>query len=551
MIMGNKYLNLEKLVFLCGVLLAALLLVSSASASVITMAGYVLQVQTTSQNEANIPINTNPIPAYDGGTIVDTGGSFQVWGNCYFTGATFNFKNMIESSAVTSWTVPTGYGYVAVAQTTGSGYEVCIFYDGTVAPNATVAAFTASTTTGAAPLTVTFTDQSSNTPTSWAWSFGDGSTSTLQNPSHTYNNTGTFTVNLTAANEYGEGSISKPNYIQVQTLSALTSLWSASPSSGNAPLSVQFTDESLGSPSSYYWDFGAQGTCSNAQNPVVTYNYPGSYNVNHEVSLNGKTSWNNQTAVITVNNGSAPVSSFQAIDNGNGDYSFLDTSTGEPTTWLWDLLPTGLNQNTENWNYNFGLTGDGVYSLSLTASNAYGSSTSTQTITVSDAVVTPTQTPVVNVTLTRIPTIPIVTQNPVLPVVTGTISPSNVTTIATLNPVGITIVNSSQWEQYILNSSPLGSALSPALSFSDSIGSMLTAFGLAVTSILMFPLNYIIPGLTYIITYIAGAVSSFISLSQVILSFGGQIFAVIPSQLQQLMFVGVAWSSVKMIMDSD
>ena len=46
--------------------------------------------------------------------------------------------------------------------------------------------FTGSPTSGTAPLTVTFTDCSTNTPISWNWNFGDGSTSTLQNPSHTY-----------------------------------------------------------------------------------------------------------------------------------------------------------------------------------------------------------------------------------------------------------------------------------------------------------------------------------------------------------------------------
>ena len=46
------------------------------------------------------------------------------------------------------------------------------------------AAFTATPTSGTAPLTVNFTDQSSNTPTSWQWDFGDGGSSAEQNPTH-------------------------------------------------------------------------------------------------------------------------------------------------------------------------------------------------------------------------------------------------------------------------------------------------------------------------------------------------------------------------------
>ncbi len=58
---------------------------------------------------------------------------------------------------------------------------------------------------------VNFTDTSvatANPTTSWLWSFGDGSFSTLQNPSHTYNSTGTFTVTLTAGNAGGSTSAS-------------------------------------------------------------------------------------------------------------------------------------------------------------------------------------------------------------------------------------------------------------------------------------------------------------------------------------------------------
>src|SRR3972149_5720640 len=56
---------------------------------------------------------------------------------------------------------------------------------------------------GTVPLVVNFTDLSTNTPTSWLWHFGDGKTSTAQNPSHTYNQTGTYTVSLQSSNAGG------------------------------------------------------------------------------------------------------------------------------------------------------------------------------------------------------------------------------------------------------------------------------------------------------------------------------------------------------------
>ena len=62
---------------------------------------------------------------------------------------------------------------------------------------------------------MTFTDESSGAPTGWSWTFGDGGTSTAQNPSHTYNAAGTYTVSLTASNAHGSDIQTKNGYITV------------------------------------------------------------------------------------------------------------------------------------------------------------------------------------------------------------------------------------------------------------------------------------------------------------------------------------------------
>ncbi len=49
------------------------------------------------------------------------------------------------------------------------------------------------------PLTIQFHDASTGSPTSWYWNFGDGTNSSVQNPTHQYNNSGTYTVNLTVS----------------------------------------------------------------------------------------------------------------------------------------------------------------------------------------------------------------------------------------------------------------------------------------------------------------------------------------------------------------
>ena len=73
---------------------------------------------------------------------------------------------------------------------------------------APVASFTASPTSGTAPLNVSFTDTSTGSPTSWSWSFGDGGTSSVQNPTHAYSAAGTYTATLTATNSAGSNSAS-------------------------------------------------------------------------------------------------------------------------------------------------------------------------------------------------------------------------------------------------------------------------------------------------------------------------------------------------------
>ena len=79
-----------------------------------------------------------------------------------------------------------------------------------------IARFSADQTFGCGSLTVAFTDQSSLSPTSWSWDFGDGTTSTDQNPTHTYTSPGTYTVELTVTNENGDNTLAQTDYITVE-----------------------------------------------------------------------------------------------------------------------------------------------------------------------------------------------------------------------------------------------------------------------------------------------------------------------------------------------
>ncbi|MCP1716288.1 PKD repeat protein [Methanocalculus alkaliphilus] len=112
------------------------------------------------------------------------------------------------------------------------------------------AAITADTTTGDPPLTVQFTDASSGNPTQWAWNFGDGQTSTSQNPKHTYNDPGRYTVMLTVTNAAGSDTITNTNYIRVGPVADFI----GTPTRGLSKLTVAFTDSSKGADLTYKWE---------------------------------------------------------------------------------------------------------------------------------------------------------------------------------------------------------------------------------------------------------------------------------------------------------
>jgi PKD repeat protein len=173
---------------------------------------------------------------------------------------------------------------------------------------APVAGFAADTVSGTAPLNITFTDQSSNTPTSWAWAFGDSGTSTEQNPVHQYTAAGNYTVTLTATNAGGSDTETKTNYITISApIVAPVTAFSGTPISGTAPLTVTFTDASTNVPTSWVWGFGDSNTTNTTvQNPVHTYTMAGTYTVNLTATNAGGSNTTTRSGYITVTTGILP-----------------------------------------------------------------------------------------------------------------------------------------------------------------------------------------------------------------------------------------------------
>ena len=145
-----------------------------------------------------------------------------------------------------------------------------------------VADFIGAPTTLGAGGTVFFTDLSTNIPTARSWIFGGGTpaTSTEKNPEVIYNNIGTYPVSLTVSNSHGRDKEIKVNYITVTAPQPPIADFSASSTSICVGDSVDFTDQSLNTPTAWGWTFegGTPGT-STERNPTITYNTPGTYTV--------------------------------------------------------------------------------------------------------------------------------------------------------------------------------------------------------------------------------------------------------------------------------
>ena len=193
----------------------------------------------------------------------------------------YGYGIAVDSSGcayVTGCTISTNFPTANPYQGSRSGYYYDAFVSKLTFCYDPVADFSGTPTSGNAPLTVAFTDQSTNTPTSWSWNFGDEGTSDLQNPSHQYTTPGTYTVSLTATNACSNDTETKTGYITVNACPVPVASFSATPNEGCAPLTVAFTDSSTNNPTTWSWDFGDGGT-SDLQNPTHEYTSPNTYTV--------------------------------------------------------------------------------------------------------------------------------------------------------------------------------------------------------------------------------------------------------------------------------
>jgi PKD repeat protein/Tol biopolymer transport system component len=196
-----------------------------------------------------------------------------------------------------SHTFSAGTFTVSLTATNGGGSDSEVKVDYIAAVATPAAAFSATPTMGTAPLSVTFTDESTGTIDSWAWDFGDGGTAAVQSPAHEYADLGSYDVSLTVTNTMGSDTETRPGYIHV--VAPVVAAFSGSITAGVVPLVVTFTDLSTGDPTAWAWDFG-DGHTSMDRNPTHIYSDPGYYTVTLTASKGVVADMDEQVGCIAV-----------------------------------------------------------------------------------------------------------------------------------------------------------------------------------------------------------------------------------------------------------
>ena len=257
--------------------------------------------------------------------------------------------------------------------------------------NPPVASIIADPVSGESPLEVQFRDASDGQVQQYRWDFGDGETSNRRNPSHTFNEVGTYNVILEVIGPGGSSTAVQQITVEDTEFDPPDAAFSASSLEGEVPLTVQFRQQSRGEITSYLWDLDGDGITDKVNpNPSFVYNQAGEFNVKLTVIGPGGQSTTSQTVTITTPP-DAPVAEF-APSASAGDapltVRYVDESTGEITTYEWDFDGDGnIDSNTRNPSFEF--ENPGTYTTRLTVIGPGGFTSHSEIITVRNPIVPP------------------------------------------------------------------------------------------------------------------------------------------------------------------
>ena len=310
--------------------------------------------------------------------VVDVGDAVSFSGTGVGGLAPFSYSWSFADGSAASTVQNPSHAYSSAAQYTatltvsdGNGVKTNASVLVTVHALPTVSA-SGSPSAGDAPVTVSLNTTASGgtLPYAYSWDFGDGSAaSTLPNPSHLYAAAGSYTATVTVSDGLGHSASAT---VAVSVSAALSAGASASPTSGQAPLTVNLSAMPTGgrAPYTYSWNFGDATPASTAQNPTHSYSGPGTFVATVIITdANGATAGGNAPSITVT---PAPLAASATATKTYGDDPMLTTLTGyasggtAPFRYAWDL-GDGASSSQQSFAHSFG-AGSFIVSLTITDS---------------------------------------------------------------------------------------------------------------------------------------------------------------------------------------
>ncbi|PCH96343.1 MAG: hypothetical protein COB85_03660 [Bacteroidetes bacterium] len=205
--------------------------------------------------------------------------------------------------------------------------------------------------------------------TSWSWDFGDGFLSNLQNPQHSYNDPGVYTISLITLNANGcVDTLVKDDYISVGF--GYQPVITANITTGCIPLSVNFNDTNSLS-STWLWDFG-DGDTSSLRNPIHIYSDSGSFDLTVIITnINGCVNTLTLDEYVTALNPPIANFSYNIFSRCSPRHIKFINNSANATSWLWDF-GDGTTSTAEEPSHTYYDTGS--YTVVLTVFSANGCS---------------------------------------------------------------------------------------------------------------------------------------------------------------------------------
>ncbi len=213
---------------------------------------------------------------------------------------------------------------------------------------------------------VYFTDLTTPAADEWFWDFGDGGTSLLQNPTHSYSDTGYFTIRIIATNNGCPDTLIKTNYVHVLPPIAI---FTPVPNCNNR-LQFSFTDQSI-APLTWEWDFGDGSPVSAVQNPIHTYPAFSNYTIRLIVT-NGACADTTFRTIRTVDeNPDFTADQLMACKIANINFTTTNIISANIINYAWDFGDGGTgNAIVPSISHTYIATG--TYTVTLTTTDIHG-----------------------------------------------------------------------------------------------------------------------------------------------------------------------------------